>query len=93
MFFFFIPWTKKLYLLLLIFNKMFPNALHVVPRHYMDVQVKNYSNVSYRFYATVIFGVFVFWLPCSLPTKSYLFQYMCYFQRMKHFSYFLLFSR
>lgn len=58
---------------------MFLNVLHVVPRHHMDEQVKNCYNVLYRFYATVIFSVFVFWVPCSLHTKSDLSQYMCTF--------------
>ena len=61
--FFFIPWTTKLHLLLLIFNEMFPNVLHVVPRHCMDVQVKNCSNELYRFYATVIFSILCAMFP------------------------------
>ena len=66
--FFFIPWTKKLYLLLLIFNEMFPN-----------VMVKNCSNVLMQQWSSVYlyFGCHVH-SPQKLICSN-----MCNFQRMK----------
>ena len=59
-------------------------VLHVVPRHYMDLQVKNCSNVSYRFYVTVISGAFSFGCHVASTQRSHFYNHEINFSHKLH---------